>query len=272
MDECSVTSTRRWSLAARSSTWWRRWSTRAWFASRWRSRAALLAAGDDPRVQPRSARRRWRGRRRSPPPRRLLPRSCRERPTHCLIGADQVTWLDRLEAEHGNLVVGAGPGRAMLSARARPTSSGVPATLAGLRLAGGLHWFWWLGGHVTEGRRWLAEVLTWDAGDEGLPARTRALYAAGTLAMIQGDYEEAHQHLDEAVRLAESLGDVVRPAAAWPTRASSRRTSSSPSVRGRRGVRHRRPRGAPARNDDRHLGPSARHLAARSACSAPPQV
>ena len=125
-----------------------------------------------------------------------------------LIGVDQVAWLDRLEVEHGNLVSALSWARDA-HARGDVTAGGVPATLAGLRLAGGLHWFWWLGGHVTEGRRWLAEALAWEAGEAGLAARARALYAAGTLAMIQGDYEEAHLHLEEAVHLAESLGDVV---------------------------------------------------------------
>ena len=121
-----------------------------------------------------------------------------------LIGPDQVAWLDRLEAEHGNLVAALSWARDA-HARGDATASGVPATLAGLRLAGGLHWFWWLGGHVTEGRRWLAEVLGWDAGDEGRAARARALYAAGTLAMIQGDYDEA------------ASATWTRPCA-WPSR------------------------------------------------------
>jgi predicted ATPase/class 3 adenylate cyclase len=125
-----------------------------------------------------------------------------------LIGPDQVTWLDRLEAEHGNLVAALSWARDD-RARGDSIAGGVSATLAGLRLAGGLHWFWWLGGHVTEGRRWLAEVLAWDAGEDACTDRARALYAAGTLAMIQGDYEEAHEHLEEAVRIAESLDDRV---------------------------------------------------------------
>lgn len=125
-----------------------------------------------------------------------------------LIGSDQVGWLDRLEDEHANLVAALTWARAARLGK-EVTSSGVPAALAGLRLAGGLHWFWWLGGHVAEGRRWLAEVMAWDDDAAGQPARARALYAAGTLAMIQGDYEEGLEHLDEAVRLTESLGDVV---------------------------------------------------------------
>jgi predicted ATPase/class 3 adenylate cyclase len=125
-----------------------------------------------------------------------------------LIGPDQVVWLDRLEAEHGNLVAALSWARDG-HPRGDRTAAGVPATLAGLRLAGGLHWFWWLGGHVGEGRRWLAEVLTWDGGDEGLPARARVLYAAGTLAMIQGAYEEAERLLDDGARTAETLGDTI---------------------------------------------------------------
>lgn len=125
-----------------------------------------------------------------------------------LISRDQVTWLDRLEADHGNI------GAALVWARGAQavggtTAASVPAGLAGLRIAGALHWFLWLGGHLAEGRRWLDEALTWDVGEAGRPARLRALYAAGTLAMIQGDYEDSFRLLDEAVDLAEQLGDVV---------------------------------------------------------------
>jgi tetratricopeptide (TPR) repeat protein len=72
-----------------------------------------------------------------------------------------------------------------------------------------LHWFWWLGGHLAEGRRWLDETLRWDVSEAGQPARLRALYAVGTLAMIQGAYDDAVRLLDDGVSLAEALGDVV---------------------------------------------------------------
>jgi tetratricopeptide (TPR) repeat protein len=125
-----------------------------------------------------------------------------------LIGSDQVAWLERLEAEHGNLVAALTWARDTRAA-AGETEAGTVASLIGLRIAGSLHWFWWLGGHVTEGRRWLAEMLTWDVGEAGQPARLRALYTAGTLELIQGAYDEAHRLLDAGASLAETLGDVV---------------------------------------------------------------
>src|SRR5215212_6168976 len=125
-----------------------------------------------------------------------------------LIGADQVVWLDRLEREHANLVAALAWARGARADDDR-TSDGMPAALAGLGLAGGLHWFWWLGGHVGEGRRWLDEVLSWEVGEAGQAARLPAVYAAGTLAMVQGAYEEAFRLLDDGERLAEALGDVV---------------------------------------------------------------
>jgi predicted ATPase/class 3 adenylate cyclase len=125
-----------------------------------------------------------------------------------LISREQVGWLDHLEVEHGNLVA------ALTWAReahltADQDVGDVPPALAGLRLAGALHWFWWLRGHVAEGRRWLSEMLPLNDGDTGIEARARASYAAGTLAMIQGEYDEALRLLREAVRLAEELGDIV---------------------------------------------------------------
>jgi hypothetical protein len=125
-----------------------------------------------------------------------------------LIGPDQVAWLDRLEREHANLVAALGWTRDARAAGGR-TVDGPPAALAGLCLAGDLHWFWWLGGHVGEGRRWLEEALSWEVGEAGQAARLRAVYAAGTLAMVQGAYDEAFRLLDDGARLAEGLGDVV---------------------------------------------------------------
>jgi predicted ATPase/class 3 adenylate cyclase len=131
-----------------------------------------------------------------------------ERADPCLIGPGQVAWLGRLEVEHGNLIAALTWARdgQVLGDR---TGSGIPAALAGLRLAGGLHWFWWLGGRVGEGRRWVAESLDWDAGATAHAARARALYAAGTLALIQGAYREAERLLNDGHLIARGLDDLV---------------------------------------------------------------
>jgi predicted ATPase len=63
-------------------------------------------------------------------------------------GPDQVSWMERLEAEHDNL-------RAALSwsLKARDMETA-------LRIGGALWWFWVVRGHPSESRRWLASDLS----------------------------------------------------------------------------------------------------------------
>jgi predicted ATPase/class 3 adenylate cyclase/Tfp pilus assembly protein PilF len=111
-----------------------------------------------------------------------------------LRGAAQLEWRERLEAEHDNL-------RAALS-----WSLGGRDADLGLRLAGMLSWFWIVGGHLSEGRRWLEEALM--KGREAPPrARAKALWGLGYLASLQGDQERGRSSLGEALALYRELED-----------------------------------------------------------------
>ncbi|MDP8923981.1 MAG: tetratricopeptide repeat protein, partial [Chloroflexota bacterium] len=122
-----------------------------------------------------------------------------------LRGADQRAWLDRLEREHDNL-------RAALAWSASATGSSETF----LRLAGALAWFWYLGGHFGEGRRWLERALA-RRDEVREPLRARILTRAGSLAFLQGEYDAAHTWLDAAIRIAREAGEtpVLADALHW---------------------------------------------------------
>jgi predicted ATPase/class 3 adenylate cyclase len=111
-----------------------------------------------------------------------------------LQGPEQKVWLDRLEAEHDNL-------RAALDgARADGDLD------AALELAGGLWWFWEVRGYWTEGRQWLTDALT-RGGGASAALRVKALNAAASLALKQGDYKPALAMAQESLALSKELGD-----------------------------------------------------------------
>ncbi|MDP9470026.1 MAG: tetratricopeptide repeat protein [Chloroflexota bacterium] len=113
-----------------------------------------------------------------------------------LRGPVQVRWLERLEAEHDNL-------RAALG-----WSEELEDTETALRLAASLSYFWWVRGHVTEGRRWLERAL--ERGRDGSPAaRAKAMAEAGFLAQQQGDYAQACTLLDHSLALCRQGGNTL---------------------------------------------------------------
>jgi DNA-binding CsgD family transcriptional regulator/tetratricopeptide (TPR) repeat protein len=139
-----------------------------------------------------------------------------------LRGREQAAHLDRLDAEHDNL-------RAALG-WLLGTPDGAERALA---LAGSLHWFWYLRGHFSEGRRWLAAALAAtspadapaatpaaaSAADQvaaapaattraDSPARAKALVGVGLLASRQDDYATARAALREAIAIARRLDDL----------------------------------------------------------------
>ncbi len=112
-----------------------------------------------------------------------------------LLGAEQATWLACLEREHANVRAGLRWG--LDQRQSEPAA----------RLAGALWRFWWMHGHLSEGRRWLDEVLEQGASF-GEAVRFKVAKAAGSLANQQSDYECAYAHHGLALALAEQLGDT----------------------------------------------------------------
>ncbi|SNS37961.1 Predicted ATPase [Geodermatophilus pulveris] len=118
-----------------------------------------------------------------------------------LSGSDQSRWLDVLDAEHGNL-------RAALAETLRRTDDD-----AGLRLAVALRRFWYVRGHLQEGRRWLQEALT-ACSSAAPPLRGAALSALGHLAVKQGDFTAAQSSYTQALELATAPPSTRATAAA----------------------------------------------------------
>lgn len=122
-------------------------------------------------------------------------------------------WLARLESEHDNL-------RAALS---WAVEEGEPTV--GLRLVGALWPFWQRHSHLSEGRQHLERVLALSGGEtpEAVPARARALYGTGVLALEQGDSLQAARRADESLALYRALDDPAGIAAALNVLALSAR-------------------------------------------------
>ncbi|MCL6508685.1 MAG: adenylate/guanylate cyclase domain-containing protein, partial [Bryobacteraceae bacterium] len=112
-----------------------------------------------------------------------------------LQGPHQKEWLDRLEADHDNL-------RAALEWSRSSSGGGAVA----LRLAGALWWFWEIRGYWTEGRRWLDELLARTA-DVPTVAHVKALNAAASLALKQGDITWVERFATRSLELSRTLGD-----------------------------------------------------------------
>ncbi|HSH79246.1 MAG TPA: tetratricopeptide repeat protein [Herpetosiphonaceae bacterium] len=115
-----------------------------------------------------------------------------------LTGPEQGVWLERLEAEHGNIRV------------ALQTSLDQGEAETALRLASVLWHFWSSRGHLSEGTQWLNVAL--EMARARLPAesdalRAKAIHAAGTLAAEQGDYRAARSFYEESLAIRRSLAD-----------------------------------------------------------------
>ena len=114
-------------------------------------------------------------------------------------------WLSRLDAEIYNM-------RAAMEWALTPDSEYAPGSVeagkkaeTGLRIAGALHWFWYLRGRITEGQGWLDKALAAtpliEGDDDSITARARALDTTGRLAQVQGRETGIIEALTESVKL-----------------------------------------------------------------------
>ena len=113
-------------------------------------------------------------------------------------GASQSRALAWLEAEHENVL-------AAIAFDAGPDDD---AQLP-LRLAGAAWWFWYVRGHFERGRAALESALERPGADAPTPARALALFAAGGLALFQGDRVAGRRESLAAVAAFEDLGDAL---------------------------------------------------------------
>jgi predicted ATPase/DNA-binding SARP family transcriptional activator/DNA-binding CsgD family transcriptional regulator len=116
-----------------------------------------------------------------------------------LIGPQQRLWLDRLEREHDNL-------RAVLSWSLECGDD------LGLRMAGALWRFWYARGYLSEGQRWLEEVLA-RSGSAPALVQAKAFRGLGWLAEAQGDHERASAAYEKSLRIYRSAADEAGVAA-----------------------------------------------------------
>jgi len=111
------------------------------------------------------------------------------------LGPRQLAWIDALNADHENLRAALEFG---LSQAARAE--------AGLAMACDLWLYWETRGHLTEGRRHMDALLAQVRNSCAL--RTRGLWAAGYLALVQGNAPAASRLLEASLLAAEGQEDA----------------------------------------------------------------
>jgi predicted ATPase/class 3 adenylate cyclase len=118
-----------------------------------------------------------------------------------LTATDQGEWLDRCDAEHANI-------RAALRWAIDRGEAGRAQAATGA-----LWRFWQQRGHLTEGRRWLEEILAMPSGQGRTAERAKALVAAGGIAWWS-DRGASRAFYEEALAIERQLGDPARLAEA----------------------------------------------------------
>jgi non-specific serine/threonine protein kinase len=112
-----------------------------------------------------------------------------------VVAADQAEWLDRLDAELGNLRGGVA------------VSLAQPDPAPGLRLAAALWRYWIIRGQAAEGAGALRALLDMPTAQAATQTRARALLAATHLFTETGGYVIAGHYCAEALAIARAVGD-----------------------------------------------------------------
>ena len=112
---------------------------------------------------------------------------------------EQQRWLERLKQEHDNL-------RAVMQWAVEPGEEDGQRREIAWRLAGALQRFWIDCGYVREGQQFVERAL---GIRERLsaPVRAKALHAAGSLALVQGEYQRAEALCQESLALYREFHD-----------------------------------------------------------------
>ena len=122
-------------------------------------------------------------------------------------GEREAYWIARLDAEHDNL-------RAALvwgihDAQTKTRLPNDPLADAALRICDEIAQYWWLKGHLREGRKWYKDVL--DAShdnDSPREALSDALRSCAALALNQDDNDEARELASRALVVAQTIEHI----------------------------------------------------------------
>jgi len=109
----------------------------------------------------------------------------------------RTAWIESLKADHGNLL-----------AALAWCLDGQGSRETGMRLAGALGRYWYFIGNLNEGRYWLSRSLA-AAPRAPRASRARALYSAGKLAWVQGDYVAAVRLVEDSLALYSAGEDEL---------------------------------------------------------------
>lgn len=108
-------------------------------------------------------------------------------------GPNSVACFDTLDKEHENL-------------RAALEFARVNCPDAGLEMAASLWRFWYVRGHMAEGRSWLEKLLL-AASESSSPERAKAFHGLGVLTIVQGDRENAIKYHNSSLAIKRELND-----------------------------------------------------------------